>query len=134
MTETPRNPYPTVDIIIELPNDRIVLVKRQNPPRGWALPGGFVDYGESVEQAAEREAKEETGLDVKLIRQFHVYSDPKRDSRFHTLSIVFIASAEGEPKAGSDAQNAASFHLDNLPEPLCFDHNRIIDDYRKSRY
>ncbi len=92
-----RNPVPTVDIIIELP-DGIVLIQRKNPPEGWALPGGFVDYGESLEQAAVREAKEETSLDVELVRQLHTYSDPSRDTRFHTITTVFIATATGHPK------------------------------------
>lgn len=128
-----RNPIPTVDIIIELP-DGIVLIKRKNPPHGWAIPGGFVDYGETVEQAAVREAKEETGLDVTLIRQFHVYSDPKRDTRKHTLSVVFIATADGKPKADDDAEDAGVFDRTTLPPALCFDHDRILDDYFNDRY
>lgn len=103
-----RNPIPTVDIIIELldrPYRPIVLVERLNPPLGWALPGGFVDYGESLESAAQREAEEETGLRVKLSEQFQVYSEPERDPRAHTLSIVFLATAKGEPSAGDDAKN-----------------------------
>src|SRR5512143_4149268 len=102
-----RNPFPTVDIIIELrrPDGRpgIVMIKRKNPPPGWALPGGFVDYGESLEHAAVREAKEETTLDVELVRQLHTYSDPSRDKRFHPISTVFVASADGLPVAGDDA-------------------------------
>ena len=128
-----RNPIPTVDIIIELP-DGIVLINRKNPPYGWAIPGGFVDYGETVEQAAVREAKEETGLDVKLTRQFHVYSDPKRDSRKHTLSVVFIATADGTPKAADDAKYIGVFTQDKLPQNLCFDHPKILDDYFHGRY
>ena len=129
----PRNPFPTVDIIIELP-DGIVLIRRKNPPHGWAIPGGFVDYGESLEQAAVREAKEETSLDVELIRQFHTYSDPKRDPRFHTVSTVFIAKADGTPKAADDAAEIAVFRKDSLPQPLCFDHAHILDDYFNSRF
>ncbi|NJR66084.1 MAG: NUDIX hydrolase [Leptolyngbyaceae cyanobacterium CRU_2_3] len=129
---TYRNPAPTVDIIIELidrPQPAIVLIERLNLPYGWAIPGGFVDYGESVETAAEREAEEETGLKVELVEQFQVYSDPDRDPRQHTISIVFLATAKGEPKAGDDAKNLALFELWNLPSPLCFDHDRILRDY-----
>ena len=129
----PRNPFPTVDIIIEMP-DGIVLIKRKNPPHGWAIPGGFVDYGESLEQAAVREAKEETSLDVELTRQFHTYSDPKRDPRFHTISTVFIAKGGGAPKAADDASEIAVFRKDSLPSPLCFDHARILEDYFGSRF
>ncbi|KGO35278.1 MAG: NUDIX hydrolase [Desulfoprunum sp.] len=122
-----RNPTPTVDIIIEI-GDRIVLIERNNPPYGWALPGGFVDYGESYEQAARREAMEETGLTVTDLRQFHTYSDPGRDPRQHTASTVFIGRAEGEPTAGDDAGQAALFDGSNLPR-LAFDHARILADY-----
>ncbi len=128
-----KNPLPTVDLIIET-RDGIVLVKRKNPPPGWALPGGFVDYGESVESAAVREAKEETGMDVELIRQFHTYSDPRRDPRHHTITTVFIARAQGRPSAGSDAQAAGVFGRDNLPEQIAFDHRDIINDYFRGRY
>ena len=96
-----RNPVPTVDIIITL-DSGVVLVKRKNPPVAWALPGGFVDYGESLEQAAVREACEETGLSIRLGRQFHTYSEPDRDPRQHTVSTVFLATAEGTPVAGDD--------------------------------
>jgi 8-oxo-dGTP diphosphatase len=109
---TYRNPVPTVDIIIELidrPHRPIILIERQNPPLGWAIPGGFVDYGESVETSAVREAQEEISLQVELIEQFHVYSDPKRDPRKHTLSIVFIATATGEPQAADDAKYSVGF-------------------------
>jgi 8-oxo-dGTP diphosphatase len=123
-----RNPFPTVDIIIETPGG-IVLIERRNEPLGWALPGGFVDAGESLESAAIREAKEETGLDVTLLCQLHAYSDPKRDPRFHTLSIVFVAQADGEPSAASDAKEARAFKTDALPQNLAFDHNKIISDY-----
>lgn len=122
-----RNPTPTVDIIIETESG-IVLIERKNPPHGWALPGGFVDYGESFEQAARREAAEETGLAVTLLLQFHTYSDPDRDPRQHTASTVYIASATGQPTAGDDAGRAAIFHRDNLP-PLAFDHTHILRDY-----
>ncbi len=123
----PGNPVPTVDIIIETAGG-IVLVERKNPPPGWALPGGFVDYGESLEAAAIREAHEETGLEVELHGQFHTYSDPGRDSRLHTISTVFIASAQGNPVAGDDAAKAEIYTRDNLP-PLAFDHGKILADY-----
>lgn len=132
-----RNPTPTVDIIIELidrPHRPIVLVERQNPPFGWALPGGFVDYGESVEAAAQREAHEETGLWVELREQFQVYSDPGRDPRQHTLSIVLLATATGEPQAGDDAKTVGVFEFWRIPANLCFDHNRILRDYWQYRH
>lgn len=127
-----RNPAPTVDIIIELidkPERPIILIERKNEPYGWAIPGGFVDYGESIETSAIREAKEEVSLDVELIEQFYVYSDPARDPRQHTLAIVFIATAKGEPIAADDAKNLGIFHQWNLPQNLCFDHDRIMQDY-----
>ena len=132
-----RNPTPTVDIIIELgdrPERPIVLVERLNPPYGWAIPGGFVDYGETVETAAIREAAEETGLQIRLIEQFHVYSDPSRDPRQHTLSIVFLATAIGTPTAGDDAKHLAVFAPWELPPNLCFDHDRILQDYLNYRF
>ena len=125
--EARRNPTPTVDIIIEI-QGQIVLIERRNPPFGWALPGGFVDYGESFETAALREAEEETGLRVDNLRQFHTYSDPARDPRQHTASTVFIGEAKGSPKAGDDAARAELFTADNLP-PLVFDHSKILADY-----
>lgn len=125
----PRNPIPTVDIIIELDNG-IVLIKRKNPPYGWALPGGYVDYGESLEDAAIREAKEETSLDITLIHQLHTYSDPNRDPRAHTISTVFVAKGVGEPKASSDAKEIKVFSIDELPKDLAFDHRDILHDYK----
>jgi 8-oxo-dGTP diphosphatase len=127
-----RNPTPTVDIIIELgdrPHRPIILIERKNIPYGWAIPGGFVDYGESVETAAKREALEEVTLEVELIEQFYVYSDPKRDSRQHTISIVFIATGKGEPTAADDAKNIGIFHPWEIPNNLCFDHDLILKDY-----
>ena len=128
-----KNPFSTVDLIIECEGG-IILIKRKNPPRGWALPGGFVDYGESLESAALREAKEETGLDVALIRQFHTYSDPYRDPRHHTITTVYIAQAEGKPEAGDDAAEAMLFSQATLPGPIVFDHKAILDDYFTKRY
>ncbi len=124
-----RNPVPTVDIIIEI-EDKIVLIERKNPPYGWALPGGFVDYGESFEDAAMREAKEETCLDVVDLKQFRTYSDPSRDARLHTVSTVFIAKAFGTPIGADDAIRAELFDQGNLPK-LAFDHAKILDDYYK---
>jgi ADP-ribose pyrophosphatase YjhB (NUDIX family) len=129
MNEKLRNPLLTVDIIIELPNSNIVLIERKNPPHGWALPGGFVDYGETIESAAVREAQEETSLEVTLNEQFYTYSDPRRDPRHHTVSTVFIATAEGTPRGADDAKVARGFHESSLPAPLVFDHARIVDDY-----
>ena len=131
MSEKPRNPLLTVDIIIEINGRGIVLIERKNFPLGWALPGGFVDYGESAETAAVREAREETSLDVKLVEQFHTYSDPNRDPRFHTASVVYIATAEGTPQGDDDAKLARLFREDELPTPIVFDHPRILRDYYK---
>jgi 8-oxo-dGTP diphosphatase len=132
-----RNPTPAVDIIIELidrPHRPIVLIERLNPPYGWAIPGGFVDYGESIETAAQREAQEETGLEVELIEQFHVYSDPNRDPRQHTVGIVFLATAQGEPNAGDDAKHLEIFDPWQIPKNLCFDHDKILQDYLRYRF
>jgi len=126
-----RNPFPTVDIIIELDNG-IVLIERKNEPFGWALPGGFVDYGESLEAAAVREAREETSLEISDLRLLGCYSDPERDQRMHTISTVYIAKGHGTPRAADDAINNAVCKLDSLPERLCFDHDKIIADYAKT--
>jgi ADP-ribose pyrophosphatase YjhB (NUDIX family) len=138
MTENKyKNPFPTVDIIIEIENFEkkgIVLIERKNPPHGWAIPGGFVDYGESLEQAAVREAEEETSLKIKIIRQFHTYSEPDRDPRSHTISTVFIATASGEPKGQDDAISAKIFSRDEIPLNLAFDHKKIIEDYFNNKY
>jgi len=141
MTEHYRNPVPTVDIIIEIENGTgfpggrsIVLIKRKNPPQGWAIPGGFVEDGETLEAAAVREAFEETSLEVRLVRQFHAYSDPARDPRQHTISIVFIATADGAPAGADDASEARIFSIDDLPSPIAFDHADILRDYRERKY
>lgn len=132
-----RCPFPTVDIIIEIKREDkkggIVLIKRKNPPHGWALPGGFVDYGESLEQAAVREAKEETSLDIQLKTQLHTYSDPKRDPRQHTISTVYVATARGKPKAQDDAQEIGIFTKEEINFPLAFDHQKILTDYFKQK-
>ena len=136
MLDRPPGPRLTVDIIITRPDDprRVILIRRRNPPHGWAIPGGFVDAGETVEQAAVREALEETGLAVVLERQFHVYSDPSRDPRGHTASVVFLARATGDPAAATDAAEARFFGADALPDAIVFDHSRILDDYFSGKY
>jgi 8-oxo-dGTP diphosphatase len=126
------HPIPTVDLIIRV-GGGIVLVRRRYPPLGWALPGGFVDAGETLEAAAEREALEETGLAVRLVRQFHTYSDPARDPRRHTISTVFGADADGAPQGGDDAAEARVFPPGELP-PLAFDHAQILADYLGNRH
>jgi 8-oxo-dGTP diphosphatase len=127
-----RNPLPTVDIIIEI-GAGIVLIERRNPPFGWALPGGFLDWGESVEACAVREAAEETSLVVRLKELFYVYSQPDRDPRHHTVTTVFIAAADGSPVAADDAKQAGVFAPGRLPRPLAFDHGRILADYFRYR-
>jgi 8-oxo-dGTP diphosphatase len=129
---TPKTPALTTDIIIELkdrPDVPIVLIRRKNPPHGWALPGGFVDVGESLEHAAVREAEEETALRVTLKILLGCYSDPTRDPRGHTASAVYVAEAVGEPRAQDDAAGVAIFSPEGLPSPLVFDHARILRDY-----
>lgn len=132
--EVYQNPIPTVDIIIEIEPNGVILIKRKNPPYGWAIPGGFVDYGESSEDAAVREAEEETNLDVKLIKQFHTYSDPKRDPRHHSISTVYIARAKGVPKAKDDALEIGIFDESNLPDDIAFDHRLILKDYFRKKF
>jgi 8-oxo-dGTP diphosphatase len=129
----PITPSLTVDIICEI-SGGIVLVERKYQPFGWALPGGFVDVGETVEAAAIREAKEETGLDIELIRQFHVYSDPKRDARGHSVAVVFIAKASGSPVGGDDAKSARIFPKNEIPANMPFDHRQILDEYFANKY
>lgn len=128
---TYRNPLPTVDVVIHVPGRGVVLIQRRNPPPGWALPGGFVDVGETVEEAAVREALEETGLRVVLTGLLGVYSDPMRDPRQHTISTVFTALAENpEAMAGADdAAEARIFPLGQWPQPMAFDHGRILEDF-----
>lgn len=128
MSGKPVTPLVTVDIIIEVPGG-VVLIERKHPPYGWALPGGFVDVGESLAQAAVREAREETSLEVTLGEQLWAYSDPKRDPRGATVSVVFTARATGTPRAADDAKNVRVYDLAQLPE-LAFDHGQILSDYR----
>jgi 8-oxo-dGTP diphosphatase len=135
VTQTYRNPAPTVDLLIELVDrpGALVYVVRRDPPHGLALPGGFIDEGEWVADAAVREAKEETGLDVELVELFHVYSNPARDARKHTMSTVFIARATGVPVGGDDATACIVSAYGDLPQPLVFDHDTIVRDYMAYR-
>ena len=127
----PPGPSPTADVVILIPGDRLVLVERRYPPPGWALPGGFVEVGETMEAAAVREAKEETGLDVELLDLVGLYSDPRRDPRSHTVTAVWLGRADGEPVGGDDAAQARAFTWDALPSPLAFDHAGILADARR---
>jgi len=128
-----RNPVPTVDVVIEMSGGGIILVRRKNAPLGWALPGGFVDYGETLEEAAMREALEETSLKVSLTGLLGVYSSPDRDPRQHTISTVFIATASGHPRANDDAAEIGTFTEQDIPPSLAFDHAKIIADYFKRK-
>jgi 8-oxo-dGTP diphosphatase len=132
----PVTPALAADIIIELtdyPGRPIVLIERANPPYGWAIPGGFVDVGERVEHAAVREAQEEVSLNVKLIALLGIYSDPSRDHRGHTVTACYVAEAAGTPIAADDAKNCQIFSLDELPEPLAFDHAEVLAHYKTFR-
>ncbi len=131
-----RSPRLTVDIIIQMDGDprRLVLILRKFPPAGWALPGGFVEWGESVEEAAVREAREETCLEVVLQRQLHTYSDPSRDPRGHTVAVVFLATASGTPRGADDAAEARIFTPEQLPAEIAFDHRQIIEDHLTHRW
>ena len=132
----PRTPLLAVDAIIELidrPGRPIVLIERKHPPLGWALPGGFVDVGETVEAAVVREAAEETGLGIMLVRLLGVYSDPARDPRGHSVSVVYVAAAKGDPRAQDDAKAVRVVAPEELPSALAFDHARILADYVATR-
>lgn len=126
--KTYQNPIPTVDAVIEK-EEGVILVKRKNPPYGWALPGGFVNYGETLEEAIKREVKEEINLEIRNLTQFHTYSAPDRDPRMHTITTVFLAKAEGNLAPGDDAKELAIFSKDSLPSNLAFDHKKILQDY-----
>jgi 8-oxo-dGTP diphosphatase len=130
----PVTPLLAADALIELvdhPGRPIVLIERRNPPYGWAIPGGFVDVGETVEAAAVREAREEVCLEVSLCGLLGIYSSPSRDSRGHTVTAVYIAQAHGTPLAADDAKSVGVFSLDSLPAPLAFDHEMVLQDYRR---
>lgn len=132
MFKPPVTPLLTVDVVIELtdrPGRPIVLIARKHPPPGWALPGGFVEVGETLEAAARREAREETGLDPRLTALLGCYSDPRRDARGHTVSVVYLGEARGTPRAADDAKDVGVFVPEQLPSPLAFDHARILRDY-----
>ncbi len=132
----PVTPLLAADTIIELinlPGDPVVLIERKNEPYGWAIPGGFVDVGESLEAAAVREAKEETCLDVELLSLLGIYSNPARDPRGHTVTAVYVAQSTGTPIAADDAKSLDFFTLDRLPSPLAFDHQMVLADYQRYR-
>ena len=132
----PITPLLAADALIELidqPGRPLVLIKRANPPFGWAIPGGFVDIGETMEQAAIREAKEEVCLDVELTALLGIYSNPERDPRNHTVTAVYVAEAHGIPTAADDAKHCEMFTFDNLPEKLAFDHQQVLEDFLNYR-
>ena len=131
-----RRPGPrlTVDVIIEIEPGTVVLIRRGNPPPGWAIPGGFMEVGEDAESAARREIREETGLELESLSQFHVYSAPGRDPRGHTVSIVFTGRASGTPVGADDAAAARIFRRDDLPDLIAFDHRAILADYFAGRH
>ena len=127
--ERPVCPLLTVDVIVDMGAGLVALIERKSSPTGWALPGGFVEVGETLEEAALREVKEEIGLDVEIVRLFHAYSDPKRDERGHTVSVVYLARGRGQPKAATDAKAVELYHEMNLPSEIAFDHRTILRDY-----
>jgi 8-oxo-dGTP diphosphatase len=132
----PVTPLLAADAIVELvnvPGRPIVLIERKNPPYGWAIPGGFVDIGETLEAAAIREAREEITLDIELVSLLGIYSNPKRDPRGHTITAIYVATSTGTPVAADDAKSLGVFTLDDLPSPLAFDHDMVLADYRRYR-
>lgn len=130
---TPLLAADTLIELIDLPGRPFVLIERANPPYGWAVPGGFVDVGETLEAAAVREAQEEISLDIRLLALLGIYSNPRRDPRNHTVTAVYVAEAHGMPAAADDAKNCGIFTCDNLPAELAFDHALVLDDYRNYR-
>ena len=129
---THRGPKLAVDCIILL-DGKVLLIHRRNPPHGWALPGGFVEYGETVEDAVRREMKEEIGLELQGLRQFLVYSDPTRDPRGHVVSVVFTARGVGKPAAGDDADRCRLIDLSEIPQTeIAFDHSKILREFKES--
>lgn len=122
-----KNPAPTADVVA-IQDGKVLMILRKNPPEGWALPGGFIEYGETAEHAATRELEEETGLTATNLRLVGVYSDPERDQRYHTITVAFSAEVFGSLKAGDDALEARWFALNELPSPIAFDHQKVIQD------
>jgi ADP-ribose pyrophosphatase YjhB (NUDIX family) len=128
VTEHYKNPYPTADVIVDI-GGKVLLIRRKNPPAGWAIPGGFIDYGECAEDAARREILEETGIEVRDLALFGVFSDPSRDPRFHTLTVVYTGVSDGVPVAGDDAAETGLFSENDLPKDLAFDHADVLAAY-----